>query len=244
MISDRDEYDEPAEVTNKSDNEEPPAELESAEPEPSDALLITDENPTDTDQSEFIEKEEVEPPASKESSPPKEATVPQLNKTIQSGGSRQPFRQKFQRWPNQPPRWNHPSQQHQQQMPFSRGPNQILRPPGGHLRQNGPQRHNGPFPPNHPQFFNNNNNFMQGRPPMRQPMIRQRFFYPNQHPIGDPSMQGSPAYVPSPIMGSQAPPVMPRKVLINPNFKGGVEAAKSKKVFNIFSFLLTDFKLF
>lgn len=50
--------------------------------------------------------------------------------------------------------------------------------------------------------------------------------------MNDPSMQGSPAYVPSPIMSNQAQPAMPRKVLINPNFKGGVEAAKSKRKFN------------
>lgn len=231
MISDRDEFDdEPATVANKLHKEEPSPEPEPTEPEPSEALMIIDE-PSDTGQSET--KEEEETSASKDF-PPKETAVPALNKS-QPMGPRQPFRQKFQRWPNQPPRWNHPNQQHQQQMPFSRGPNQILRPPGGHMRQGGPgpQRHPGSFPPNHPQFFNNNNNnFMQGRPPMRQPMVRQRFFYPNQPPIGDPSMQGSPAYVPSPIMGNQAP-VMPRKVLINPNFKGGVEAAKSKKDLNI-----------
>lgn len=209
-------------MSKHSDTEEPPSELEASH-DLSDALLITDE-PSDTGQ--ILDKEEEddgekEPLASKDS-PPKETAVPQPNKP-QSIGPRQPFRQKFQRWPNlQPPRWNHLNQQHQQQMPFSRGPNQILRPPGGHMRP-GPQRH--PFPPNHPQFFNNNN-FMQGRPPMRQPMVRQRFFYPNQ-PHGDPSMQGSPAYVPSPIMSNPVP-VIPRIVHINPNFKGGVEAAKSK----------------
>jgi hypothetical protein len=48
---------------------------------------------------------------------------------------------------------------------------------------------------------------------------------------GDPMGGGSPAYVPSPIMGGASGPSMPRKVLINPNFKGGVEAVKSKQNF-------------
>lgn len=196
--------------------------METEPVEMSSEPLPNSEETTDTGQSDIKEEEETSEAKNSKAVPDQQPIKPQTVMT-----PRQPFRQKFQRWPNQPPRWNHPSQQHQQQMPFSRGPNQILRPPGGHMRQggSGPQRHPGPFPPNHPQFFNNNN-FMQGRPPMRPPLARQRFFYPNQQPIGDPAMQGSPAYVPSPIMGNSAP-VMPRKVLINPNFKGGVEAAKS-----------------
>lgn len=96
-----------------------------------------------------------------------------------------------------------------------------MRMPGHMMQQGGPpQRQMRPgFPPQQrPPFFNNN--FMPGRPPMRQ-----RFFYPNSGPMGggDPSMP--PAYVPTPIMGG---PPMPRKVHINPNFKGGVEAAKSE----------------
>lgn len=142
-------------------------------------------------------------------------------------GPRQPFRQKFgQRWPNQPPRWNLMPQNHQQQMPFQRGPN-PMRP----MMQPGPQRNMRPgFPPqSRPPFFNNN--FMQSRPLRPPPMGHQRFFYPNQ-PLGDPSMgPRPPAYLPGPglVGGANSGSHMPRKVLINPNFKGGVEAAKSKK---------------
>ena len=111
-------------------------------------------------------------------------------------------------------------------MPFQRGP--VLRPPAHNMMQ-GPQRQLRPggFPPR-PPFFNNN--FMQSRAPIRPPMVRQRFFYQNQLPVGDPSIQGPPGYIPAPIVGGNSNPVaaMPRKVLINPNFKGGVEAAKSK----------------
>lgn len=155
---------------------------------------------------------------------------PMDQQTLQphSMAPRQPFRQKFQRWPNQPPRWNQmgSSQQQQQQMPFQRGP--LLRPPGhNNMMQGGPgpqrQMRPGGFPPR-PPFFNNN--FMQSRGPIRPPMVRQRFFYPN-HPQHDPSMSGPTGYAPTLMGGGNPAPPMPRKVLINPNFKGGVEAAKS-----------------
>lgn len=67
-------------------------------------------------------------------------------------------------------------------------------------------------------------------------MTRQRFFYPAPGPSGDQPMQNNPPYVPSPILAvgnvGQGP-ALPRKVLINPNFKGGVEAAKSKLIFKL-----------
>jgi hypothetical protein len=144
---------------------------------------------------------------------------------------RQPYRQKFQpRWPNAgPPRWNHiPPGAQPQQMPFQRGPNMAPRPPMMGPGGPGPQRPMRPFGPQLRQPFNFNNNFMQSRPPLRPPpMSRPRFFYPNHGPpMGDPSMQGFP---PSNQMGGGPPPPgLPRKVLINPNFKGGVEAAKSE----------------
>lgn len=142
---------------------------------------------------------------------------------------RQPFRQKFQRWPNQGgPRWNNHSMgpQQQQMPPFQRQSGPVMRMPGpGHMQGGPPQRQMRPGfqSQQRPPFFNNN--FMHGRPPMP----RQRFFYPNSGPMGgDSTMQGSPGYVPSPIMAGNSGPGMPRKVLINPNFKGGVEAAKSE----------------
>lgn len=94
----------------------------------------------------------------------------------------------------------------------------------GPMMQGGPPRQMRPgFPPR--PFFNNN--FMQSRPPIRQPPIRQRFFNPNQPNFGD--HQGGPGFGPSPIVGGvNHAPALPRKVHINPNFKGGVEAAKSK----------------
>lgn len=159
----------------------------------------------------------------------KEIPVPLIEHPLQLHAPRPSFRPKFQRWPNQqqPPRWNNVPPQ--QQMPFHRGP--LLRPPGHNMQ--GPQRQMRPGFHPRPPFFNNN--FMQSRGPIRPPMVRQRFFYQNQQPIGDPSMQG-PGYVPAPIMGgsNSAAPAMPRRVLINPNFKGGVEAAKSNLIFLIF----------
>jgi hypothetical protein len=91
----------------------------------------------------------------------------------------------------------------------------------------GPQRPMRPFRPQLRPPFNFNNNFMQSRLPLRPPpMSRPRFFYPNHgSQMGDPSMQGFP---PGNPMAGGPPPGLPRKVLINPNFKGGVEAAKSK----------------
>lgn len=148
--------------------------------------------------------------------------------------ARQPFRQKFQRWPNQPPRWNPMAPQHQQQNPFQRTSGPVMRPPAHMMPGSigGPQRQMRPgfLAQSRPAFFNNN--FMQqSRGPLRQPMTRQRFFYPAPGPIGDQPMQNNPPYVPSPILAGGnvgQGSALPRKVLINPNFKGGVEAAKSK----------------
>lgn len=56
-------------------------------------------------------------------------------------------------------------------------------------------------------------------------------------------MQGGAGYVPTPIMGNPGPP-MPRKVLINPNFKGGVEAAKSESLMKILDKITQHFSVF
>lgn len=207
--------------------------------EPADSVqeaveeLPSNDEPTDTGQPPEAKLEEVEPaPSALLKVPPVTNIEPHLQQP-QSLAPRQPFRQKFPRWPNQhqPPRWNNGPPQ--QQMHFPRGP--VLRPPGPNMMQGGPgpqrQLRPGGFPPRAP-FFNNN--FMPGRPPLRQPMVRQRFFFQNQGPMGDPTMQRPPAYIPAPIMGSSinpSVPPIPRKVLINPNFKGGVEAAKSNFIF-------------
>lgn len=145
-----------------------------------------------------------------------------------SSSARQPFRQKFQRWPNQPPRWNSMNPQHQPPLQFQRGPGPVPRPPG-HMMPNRPLRP-GFIAQSRPNFFNNN--FMQqSRAPHRLPLPRQRFFYPGPGPINEQPMPVNPSYVPSPIIAGgnigQAS-TLPMKVLINPNFKGGVEAVKSK----------------
>lgn len=211
----------------KSPQPEPVIEATPAEPEtivePPEALAPTDK-PADTGQVEE-KPQEASPALLKTPLEVKPEAVPPP--TSQSIPSRQPFRQKFQRWPNQGgPRWNNHPMGPQQMPPYQRQSGPVMRMPG-HMMQGGPpqrQMRPGFQPQQRPPFFNNN--FMQrGRPPMQ----RQRFFYPNSGPMGgDPSMQGSPAYVPTPIMGGNPGPAMPRKVLINPNFKGGVEAAKSE----------------
>lgn len=168
-------------------------------------------------------------PEKVENEPPQSVTATPLVEDSSQSHSiapRHPFRQKFQRWPNQPPRWI-PMGPQQQQMPFQRSQGPVMRPPGHVMMGPGPQRQMRPgFPPQggRPPFFSNN--FIQSRPPIRTPMTRQRFFYQNPPHMGG-QMQGSPTYVPSPVIGSNSVP-LPRKVLINPNFKGGVEAAKSK----------------
>lgn len=113
----------------------------------------------------------------------------------------QNFRPRFQRWPNHPgPRWN-------------QNPNII--PRGGPM---GPNFNMRPMRPN--QFFNNFPN------PLQRPMQPQRFPYkPNE--IRPQVMRFPPMQQVPPAISSNVPG-MPRKVLINPNFKGGVEAAKSK----------------
>lgn len=138
--------------------------------------------------------------------------------------------------------------QQQQQMPFQRTSGPVMRQPN-HMMQGGPgpQRNmRSGFPPQSRPYFNNN--FMQSRPPMRQPMVRQRFFYQNPQQIGDPSMLGSHPFIPSPMMGGGNPSsggALPRKVLINPNFKGGVEAAKSRlNLITIFYILLKVILIF
>lgn len=136
---------------------------------------------------------------------PEEVPQPQADSTVPPHfPSHRQFRpQKFQprnNWNNGMPRWPQGGQFSGQRPPL-RGPPMMGRP---QMR---------PFPPQHQPFF--------GRPP------QQRFFFNNQ---GRPP---APNYVPSPIQSGPAPmgvASMPRKVLINPNFKGGVEAAKSKLI--------------
>lgn len=133
-----------------------------------------------------------------------------------SMGSHRSFRpQKFQprNW-NGIPRW--PQGQFQGQRPPMRGPPMQMM--GGPAPPPVPQmRPGGPFPPQRPPFFGPGG----ARPP------QQRFFnFQNQ-----PGRPQAPNYVPSPIQPGPAPmgsAAMPRKVLINPNFKGGIEAVKCK----------------
>lgn len=207
--------------------EESPVEDSQVE-EPPQSAVIANES-TDTGQvTEPLEKE-LPPESTPEAVKEQNAQKDQSSSRAPSMPARQPFRQKFQRWPNQPPRWNPALQQHQQQNPYQRSQGPVMRPPA-HMMQSGPnggpprQMRPGFLPQNRPAFCNNN--FMQqSRPPIRPPMPRQRFFYPGPGQ-GIPMIQGNPSYVASPIAGQG--PALPRKVLINPNFKGGVEAAKSK----------------
>lgn len=135
------------------------------------------------------------------------------------GSQRPPFRpHKFppRNWNNNGmPRW--PPGQFSGQRPPHRGPPMMGPNPQGRLP--GPQmRPGGPFPPQRPPFF---------MPPGGARPPQQRFFFQNQ-PGRPPA---PPSYVPTPIQSGPAPMgvnAMPRKVLINPNFKGGVEAVKSE----------------
>ena len=208
-FSDRDDFDEPV-VEENSPEPAKATETVSVEPEipeePPETSAIT-EVPADTGQ--IIEKKLEDPPANSEIQPlgTRNESAPHHNN--QSMPPRQ-FRQKFQRWPNQGNRWPN---QFQRMSMMQGGPpiRQMQMRPGFSPQQRSP--------------FNNFNSFMPGRPPIP----RQRYFYPNSGPMGggDPRVPGLPSYVPSPIMGGSGP-AMPRKVLINPNFKGGVEAAKSE----------------
>jgi hypothetical protein len=246
-LSDRDDFDEEtvAEVAVALPVvKEPPARI-SASPKLIENSASTEE-PSDTGQSEEALKNDPPPmlEVSSETNSETDQQVDQPTKPSNLISQRQPFRQKFQRWPNQPPRWN-PMAPQQQQIPFQRSSGPVMRQPA-HMMQGGPgpQRQMRPgFPPQSRPYFNNN--FMQSRPPIRQPMARQRFFYQNPPHMGDPSMQGSAPFIPTSIMGSGNPSSMgslPRKVLINPNFKGGVEAAKSelnyfRKIKNVNDFI-------
>ncbi|KAG5666380.1 hypothetical protein PVAND_014409 [Polypedilum vanderplanki] len=138
----------------------------------------------------------------------------------------QQFRpQRFQ--PRGLPRWMGPGQN----PPFSGAPPLTGRMGIGPQQRMPPNMRPGPFP------LQRGNFFMQQRPgPIGQPNIRpQRFFYPNPNNNAPPVPQPVPAptsYVPTPIVhpaaASASASAMPRKVLINPNFKGGVEAVKSQ----------------
>lgn len=133
----------------------------------------------------------------------------------------QNYRPRFQRWPNHPnhPRWNSAPMQNPNMIPRG-GP-----PMGPMVNPNFSMR---PMRPN--QFFNSFPNPMQQRP-----MQPQRFpFKPNE--IRPQAMRFPPVPPQIPQANSNNVPGMPRKVLINPNFKGGVEAAKSELThFTMFS---------
>lgn len=86
------------------------------------------------------------------------------------------------------------------------------------FQPNGPANNNGPpFPP----YINNNqpNHFEPNGPMMYPPR-----FGCATSPFGGPARLDTPSHIGT----SGLPPVVPRKVLINPNFKGGVQAATSK----------------
>lgn len=112
-----------------------------------------------------------------------------------------------------------------QQQPFlmrgTQGPNgPMMRPqqPGRMpLHGGGGGARGGPFGGPRPYF----NNFMQPRPG---PSLRPRFFYQNAAPVIPETPPGPPfPSNPNTIQGNSG-----RKVLINPNFKGAVEAATNQ----------------
>lgn len=178
-----------------------------------EANLELDHEPEEEEVEETIaesEKQvEVTPEEKVEPQPevPHASTAPQLPQQFPMN-HRPPFRpQKFQSrgWNNgMQPRWQFPGQRPPPMMHSG--------PPG---RQPAPQMR--PFPPQRP-FFN----MPPGNGPPRGLIRPQRFFYRNPPP---PQQQ---PYAPTPIQAGSSAPGMPRKVLINPNFKGGVEAVKSE----------------
>lgn len=161
-----------------------------------------------------------------------------------------PMRGKFLGPYNRRPQWNPmgpggpimPPQQ------FQRHPGMM---PGGvrHMMPGRPPMNNGPIrQPMRPglaqgPFFNHFGPVRPMQRPQGPPISGQRIMFNTfPGPVGGPILQ-TPSYVPSPIT-QPAAPVMARKVLINPNFKGGVEAATSE--YNNFGnkyYLLTFVKL-
>lgn len=130
---------------------------------------------------------------------PKESAIP-----IQPN---QNYRPRFQRWPHQHgggPRWNNNGPPMQNQM-INRGP--MGHPMGPNFMR--------PMRPN--QFYNSF--------PLQRPMQQQQRFLYKPNDIRPPGM---PRFPPAPSNNNTNIPAIPRKVLINPNFKGGVEAAKSE----------------
>lgn len=125
--------------------------------------------------------------------------------------------------------------------PGPRGPGQFY---NNFMVGSGPRGPNGP--PNVRQrfFFPNPNQMPNMRPPIgpnQQPSKSPAISPLKQNPQMPSDSGGPPEYIPSPIIQSQGPQfhdVLPggpgqpmgRKVLINPNFKGGVEAAKSELI--------------
>ena len=112
-----------------------------------------------------------------------------------------------------------------QQQPFlmrgTQGPNgPMMRPQQpGRMPLHGGGGARGPFGGPRPYF----NNFMQPRPGPG-PSLRPRFFYQNAAPVIPDTPPGPPfTNNPNTITGNSG-----RKVLINPNFKGAVEAATNQ----------------
>lgn len=180
--------------------------------------LITEENVKESNDDELPETSgsaeiQAKPPVQAQQQPQFMNMRPQFN-------PRQKFQPRGMRWMNPGPVPFNQQQQPRNHRPMS-GPGpqpQRMGFPPNPMRPNGPQ-----FLPQRASFF------MPSRPgaPNMSARPPQRFFFQNPpQPVPAPSN----AYVPTPI--GQPPSVaqagMPRKVLINPNFKGGVEAAKSK----------------
>jgi hypothetical protein len=186
-------------------------------------------NPVKDEKSEEItESESVKVPEEQQATPEeneKPAEVPQAPPQIinqqpapaqlnppQLNPNARPFRpqQKFN------PRAGPQNQQHPQRwMPPQMRP---MRPMMGRPQMRGN------FPPR--PYFQRNPGGGQIPPGPGQPRFG---FFPQNgppRPILTAPNPNQPTYIPSPIV---AQPAMPRKVLINPNFKGGVEAAKSER---------------
>jgi hypothetical protein len=191
------------------ENEQISLELE-ARPEEESELV--DEEPKQTPESNPSEEKSTNLSEVSKKSVPQNPYV-KLKPNNQQIPPNQNYRPRFQqRWPNHPnhPRWNNASMQNPNMIPRG-GP----MGPGPMVNPNFNMR---PMRPN--QFFNSFPNPMQQRT-----MQPQRFpFKPNE--IRPQPMHFPPVQPPIPQANSNVPG-MPRKVLINPNFKGGVEAAKS-----------------
>lgn len=183
---------------------------------------------------------------------PSQNFPPQFNSFAPRPNNMPPFHPRF----GPPPQMMLPQQQNLQRMDF-RGvtplnfrppyPNNNMQRPGNrtHFTQHGHAVNRPNFPPNglpngppfppynqqpNPQIMNSH--FDGVNPPMMYPS-RPPFRCPTNAPFPPPQRHEPPASHSAPPPG--LPTIVPRKVLINPNFKGGVQAATSKLLAELFS---------